>query len=124
MRMRWVLASVLAIVTLTGCTTTAEFVLKNQPSAAQAAQNRGVFELSCNEVSTTLLNSKTIDLYERQVPEYQIGVSGCGKKEVYTVVCNPNSGCMAYDSKEGALDTAVSSTEAGIEQLEYTEIMH
>lgn len=124
MKIKWSIASLLAIITLSGCTTTAEFVNQNQPAATSAAQSRGAFELSCHEVSATTLNTKTIDLYEKQIPEYQIGVSGCGKKQVYTVICNPDSGCMAYEDMDGALDAASSSADASTQQIEQTEEMY
>ncbi|WP_147094859.1 hypothetical protein [Vibrio superstes] len=116
MKLKSVISCVLAAATLVGCTTTAEFINDNQPSAALAAQNRGRFELSCSEVSTTLLNSKTIDLYTRQIPEYQFGVSGCDKKEIYTVTCNPDSGCMAYHNKDQVLDEV---DDSGVPAISY-----
>jgi hypothetical protein len=86
-----------------GCTSTQEFLNENQAMAMEAAVNRAKFELSCQTVDTTVLNKKTIELYRYEVPQYQVGVSGCGKKVVYLVNCNPDSGCMVYDNKNAPL---------------------
>ncbi len=91
-----------------GCTSTQEFLNENQSMATEAAMNRAKFELSCQTVQTTVLNKKTIDLYRYEVPQYQVGVSGCGKKVVYLVNCNPDSGCMVYDNKNAPISESKS----------------
>lgn len=113
----WVVA-LLASATLMGCTSTQEFLNDNQVQATEAASNRGKFEFSCDAVSTTVLNRKTIDLYRMQVPQYQVGVAGCGKKEVYIVNCNAESGCMVYDSKHDFLTDAKENGDSAISKIE------
>ncbi|GEA51613.1 hypothetical protein VIN01S_24170 [Vibrio inusitatus NBRC 102082] len=103
MKIKTLVVALLASATLMGCTSTQEFLDDNQINATQAAGNRGKFEFSCDAVTTTVLNRKTIDLYRFEVPQYQIGVAGCGKKEVYIVNCNEENGCMVYDSKHDFL---------------------
>lgn len=118
MNFRLILAGALASMTLMGCTTTQDFLNENQVTATQAAQNRGKFEFSCDAVTTTVLNRKTIDLYRIDVPQYQIGVSGCGKKAVYIVNCNAENGCMVYDSQHDFLEQTESGTKANINEIE------
>ncbi|GEM79800.1 hypothetical protein [Vibrio superstes] len=113
MKMKVILAGLLASLALVGCTTTKDFLNDHQDEATQAASNRGKFEFSCDAVSATVLNRKTIELYPVEMPQYQVGIAGCGKKEVYIVNCNPESGCMVYDSAHDFLkDTKKQDTTA------------
>ncbi|GAM54109.1 hypothetical protein JCM19232_3884 [Vibrio ishigakensis] len=118
MKMKCVLMGLLASTALMGCSTTQDFLNDNQITATQAAQNRGKFEFSCDAVTTTVLNRKTIDLYRIQVPQYQIGVAGCGKKAVYIVNCNAENGCMVYDSQHDFLEQTDTGTKATLNNIE------
>ena len=108
MKTKLLLISTLTSIFMMGCTSTQEFLNENQSMATEAAMNRAKFELSCQTVQTTVLNKKTIDLYRYEVPQYQVGVSGCGKKVVYLVNCNPDSGCMLYDNKNAPISESKS----------------
>ncbi|AYV23845.1 MULTISPECIES: hypothetical protein [Vibrio] len=108
MKTKLLLISTLTSIFMMGCTSTQEFLNENQSMATEAAMNRAKFELSCQTVQTTVLNKKTIDLYRYEVPQYQVGVSGCGKKVVYLVNCNPDSGCMVYDNKNAPISESKS----------------
>ena len=108
MNTKLLLISTLTSIFMMGCTSTQEFLNENQSMATEAAMNRAKFELSCQTVQTTVLNKKTIDLYRYEVPQYQVGVSGCGKKVVYLVNCNPDSGCMVYDNKNAPISESKS----------------
>ncbi|MCG9627962.1 hypothetical protein L1D34_24375 [Vibrio mediterranei] len=108
MKTKLLLISTLMSIVMMGCTSTQEFLNENQSMATEAAMNRAKFELSCQTVQTTVLNKKTIDLYRYEVPQYQVGVSGCGKKVVYLVNCNPDSGCMVYDNKNAPISESKS----------------
>ncbi|KFA95407.1 hypothetical protein [Vibrio sp. ER1A] len=108
MKTKLLLISTLTSIFMMGCTSTQEFLNENQSMATEAAMNRAKFELSCQTVQTTVLNKKTIDLYRYEVPQYQVGVSGCGKKVVYIVNCNPDSGCMVYDNKNAPISESKS----------------
>ncbi|MCG9663421.1 hypothetical protein ACPV5U_08280 [Vibrio mediterranei] len=108
MKTKLLVISTLTSIFMMGCTSTQEFLNENQSMATEAAMNRAKFELSCQTVQTTVLNKKTIDLYRYEVPQYQVGVSGCGKKVVYLVNCNPDSGCMVYDNKNAPISESKS----------------
>jgi hypothetical protein len=76
---------------------------KLQPSAVEAAQQRGVSELACPEASTQVLSKRAVEeaqstgWYEApRRAEYTVGVSGCGKQATYLVTCNRfHSACQA-----------------------------
>ncbi len=111
MNKKLLLISLMTSLATMGCTSTQEFLNEHQSMASEAALNRAKFELSCQTVETTILNKKTIDLYRFEVPQYQVGVSGCGKKAVYQVNCNPESGCMVYDNKDAPFSDESSTRE-------------
>jgi hypothetical protein len=74
---------------------------KLQSGAVTAAQQRGASELSCAQVATEVVDKQTIQepqgtgWYEPpHRAEYSIGVSGCGKRTMYTVACDDRqTGC-------------------------------
>ena len=98
--------AVLALpVLLAGCTSTAQFQQQIQPQAISEAQRRGAFEMNCPAATGELISSETVQPvsfrfgYERA--EYTVGVSGCGKRVSYVVICPDNGGksCFAGASR-------------------------
>jgi hypothetical protein len=79
-----------------------------QPKALAAAEGRGKFELNCPSATAQVLNEQDVQPEIRavrfQAPDravYTIGVSGCGKRATYVVVC-PDDGsrnCFAADGQ-------------------------
>jgi hypothetical protein len=95
---------VLAVATIGGCQTTQQMLAADDGPAIQAAVNRGRWELECPAATGTVLSSTMLQPIlwggiERA--EYQIGVSGCGKRATYVVVCpQDSSGCLATGNRD------------------------
>jgi len=74
-----------------------------QPSAVKVAQQRGASELGCPAATAEVISKHAIEEpqttgwheFPRQA-EYEIAVSGCGKRTTYLVACNKfHSACTA-----------------------------
>jgi hypothetical protein len=99
-------ASVLA--TLAGCTTDAQYMQQLEPQAIETAVNRGKFEMNCptatgSVISKDMLQPAVQGFYARGGPEraeYTIGVSGCGQRATYMVICPLNqAGCWSVGAR-------------------------
>jgi hypothetical protein len=91
-------ASVLSV--LAGCQTTQQIMDASQPQALSIASRRGQFEMSCPAATAQVLSREEVPpvLAYRGTPrlEYTIGVTGCGQKGTYLVICpEDGSGCFA-----------------------------
>jgi hypothetical protein len=91
-------------VVLAGCTSSAQFLQQMQPEALSEAQRRGAFEMNCPDATATLLSSETMQPAIRAIalsgPEravYNVGVSGCGKRTTYVVICPDNGSNACFD---------------------------
>ncbi|MCB1705038.1 MAG: hypothetical protein KDI17_09245 [Halioglobus sp.] len=92
-------------VLLSGCASGPPFIDQMQPTAIDMAERRGAFEMNCPEAKGELLSRETLQPisfrfgYERA--EYTIGVSGCGKRNSYVVICpdNGDKSCFAGASR-------------------------
>ena len=100
------LSLILAVpVILSACASGPPFIDQMQPTAIDMAVRRGAFEMNCPAATGTLLSSETVQPvsfrfgYERA--EYTVGVSGCGKRNSYVVICPDNGGksCFAGASR-------------------------
>lgn len=95
-----VLAAALAA---TACLTQQQLLDDNQAMAMQTAVNRGKFEMNCQdatgivisrEVVQPALNGPFVEGVQRA--EYTIGVSGCGDRKTFVVICpEGGGGCFA-----------------------------
>jgi hypothetical protein len=91
---------------LAACASDQSFLDGPQPAAVQAALSRAKFELSCSDPSPEVL-SRDIVQPEAALPrfggfpraEYTIGVSGCGQKATYVVVCSDETDCFAGEGR-------------------------
>ena len=78
-----------------------------QPDAIHTAQRRGAFELNCPGATAEVLSREIIQspiMNPRFAPperaEYTIGVSGCGQRTTYLVICaDGGNGCVAGGSR-------------------------
>ena len=92
-----------AALALGGCATQAQFLASKQPKAMQTAASRAQFDMSCQEVTPIVLSTDVIQpTYQGpyvggiQRAEYTIGVTGCGKRHTYVVICpQGGEGCFA-----------------------------
>ena len=101
---RWfVTAPVLAGLVVAGCVTPAQFLDSKQGMAVHAAEVRAQFEMSCPTASGQVLSREVVQppiqgpwVGGVQRAEYTVGVSGCDKKMVLTVICpDGGEGCFA-----------------------------
>lgn len=88
---------------LGGCQSQQQIVNEMQADATQVAQQRGKFELNCPAATAQILSKEMIQsaiTNPRWAPpqraEYTVGVSGCGQRATYLVVCaQGGTGCIA-----------------------------
>jgi len=97
----------LSIVTISGiisaCQSQQQIVNEMQADAVHVAQRRGAFELNCPAATAQVLSNEMIQTpitNPRWAPpqraEYTVGVSGCGHRATYLVVCTEGgTGCVA-----------------------------
>jgi hypothetical protein len=97
----------IAALVAAGCMTETQFLASRQPTAIQSAVNRGQFEMNCpsatgqvlsQEVTQPALQGPIVQGEERGL--FTIGVSGCGQRRVYQVLC-PMGGdsCTALEGR-------------------------
>ena len=86
-----------------GCGTQAKFLQSKQPMAIQTAVSRGQFEMNCPNAIGTVLSKEVIQpAFEGPVvgglqrAEFTVGVSGCGQRTTFVVICpDGGDGCWA-----------------------------
>jgi len=96
-------AMVVSAATVAGCASGPPFIDQAQPEAIHMAERRGQFEMNCPQVMSDVVSRETlqplVQTFRFSGPEraeYTIGVSGCGKRVLYVVICPDNgSGCFA-----------------------------
>ena len=89
-----------AIVTMTGCQTTAQLMDASQPQALSVATRRAQFEMNCPAATAQVLSREEVPpvLQFRGTPrlEYTVGASGCNQRATFLVICpEDGSGCFA-----------------------------
>ena len=92
--------ALLALALSAGCASGPPLVDVMQPEAVGTAMRRAQFELSCNAISNEVISRETIPPlsvnFGQERVEYTIGVSGCGKRATYVVMCSQfTQGCFA-----------------------------
>lgn len=106
-RNRYALVLAGACLAVVGCTSDQQLLASEESIAIQTAVRRGQFELSCPGatgvvLSTNLLQPVLWNGMERA--EYTIGISGCGEKATYLVVCPLGSpSCFAASGRNAAV---------------------
>ena len=95
---------------LAGCQTQGQILANDQDTAVQTALRRARFELNCPDATASVLSSEMLQPAVRTFvytgPEravYNVGVSGCGKRTTYVVICpdNGNEACFASAARIG-----------------------
>jgi hypothetical protein len=92
-----------AVLFAAGCVSQAEFLNNYQPSATQAAVARAQFEMNCPQVTPVIISREVVQpalqgpwVNGIQRAEYTIGVTGCGRRETFVVICPEyGDGCFA-----------------------------
>ncbi len=86
-----------------GCATQSQLLNNNQNAAIQAALSRGQFEMNCPEATPVVISREVVQPALQgpwvggiQRAEYTIGVTGCGKRMSFVVICpEGGDGCFA-----------------------------
>jgi len=97
------LAVSFAVLTLVGCASQSQLLNQNQGMAIQTALSRGQFEMNCPQATPTVISQEVVQPVMQgpwvggiQRYEYTVGVSGCGQKRTYIVICpEGGTGCFA-----------------------------
>jgi hypothetical protein len=109
MLVRLKLLCLFAMVLATGCASGPPFIDQAEPEAMAIAQRRAAFEFNCPTVTVQLLSRETLQpvsfQFGIQRAEYTIGVTGCGKRATYVVVCPDQQAsiCFAGAGRDGIL---------------------
>jgi len=88
------------------CSTQAQLLDSRQTDGIQTAVRRGQSELNCPAVSPTLMSREVVQPPGYNAPgmltgaEYTIKVEGCGKEQVYFIVC-PEGATDCYPAAPG-----------------------
>jgi len=90
---------VLGLAALAGCQSDQQYLQSREAQAVEVALNRGRFEMNCPQASGTVLNMtmlqpaiEGIRFSGPERAEYTIGVSGCGERATYLVICPLDGG--------------------------------
>ena len=79
-----------------GCVSNAQILASTQGMAMQTAEARGKFELNCPTATAEVLSQELVQprfqapimmMNAIQRAEYTIGVSGCGGRKTFIVIC-------------------------------------
>ncbi len=102
---RFVFVALIGVLATVGCQTQQQLVQSNQAIAIQTALSRAKFDMNCPSATGTVLSTNVsqpavqgrfASAYGVQRFEYTIGVTGCGKRRTYVVVCpQGGTGCFA-----------------------------
>lgn len=100
-------APLLAALAVAGCATPPGQVLdRMEPAAIDTAVQRGRFELNCPDAQAALLSRElmqpaieTVRFQGIQRGAFTIGVSGCGQRRTYQIICpEGGAGCFSADT--------------------------
>jgi len=92
-----------------GCQTQQEMVQGQQGMAVQTALNRARFDMNCQSATGQVLSTNVsqpeiqgrfASAYGVQRIVYTVGVTGCGKRRTYVVVCPQGGGCFAAPGRQ------------------------
>ena len=107
---RFVFVALIGVLATVGCQTQQQLVQSNQAIAIQTALSRAKFDMNCPSATGTVLSTNVsqpavqgrfASAYGVQRFEYTIGVTGCGKRRTYIVVCpQGGTGCFAAQGRQ------------------------
>ncbi len=104
MRYRYFLIALFAFLATSGCASNQNQMLDNdQAMAMQTAVNRGQFDMGCPSATGQIISREVVQpalqgpwVNGIQRAEFTVGVSGCGRRKSYIVVCpEGGNGCFA-----------------------------
>ena len=105
MKKRYMFLALVAVLAA-GCQTQEQMVQGQQGMAVQTALNRARFDMNCSSATGQVLSTNVSQpaiqgtfrsAYGVQRFEYTVGVTGCGQRRTYIVVCpqGGGGGCFA-----------------------------
>ena len=90
----FIILALIGVLGLTGCTNVqTQWLDTLQPSAMQTAASQGQAEMSCPTVTPTLMSRQmahkpgNVFPWKRDFTQYTINLKGCGKEQVYFILC-------------------------------------
>jgi hypothetical protein len=95
--------ALIAVLFSAGCASQAEFLNNNQSNATQTAVARAQFEMNCQQVTPVIISREVVQpalqgpwVNGIQRAEYTIGITGCGRRTTFVVICPQYvDGCFA-----------------------------
>jgi hypothetical protein len=109
MKKRYMFLALVSVFATLGCQTQQDMVQSQQGMAVQTALNRARFDMNCpsatgqvlsTNVSQPQIQGRFASAYGVQRLEYTVGVTGCGKRRTYVVVCPQGGGCFAAPGRQ------------------------
>jgi hypothetical protein len=105
MKKRYMFLALVGVFATVGCQTQQQMLQGSQGLAVQTAVNRARFDMGCSSATGQVLSTNVsqpaiqgtfVNAYGVQRLEYTVGVSGCGQRRTYIVVCpQGGAGCFA-----------------------------
>ena len=98
----------LGVFATAGCQTEQQMLQSSQGMAVQTALNRARFDMNCSSATGQVLSNNVSQpsiqgplggtAYGVQRMEYTVGVTGCGQRRTYIVICpQGGAGCFAAE---------------------------
>ena len=98
---------IIAAFAVAGCATQQQFLQSKQNMAIQTVMGRAQFEMDCQELTPVIISKEVVQpalqgpwVQGIQRAEYTVGVSGCGKRATFVVIC-PDGGEGCYSTGSG-----------------------
>ncbi|MFO1316345.1 MAG: hypothetical protein U1F58_12140 [Burkholderiales bacterium] len=95
---------------LAGCQSGPPFIDAMQPEAVNMAVRRAQFEMNCPSATGQVISRETLQPVLQtfrysgpQRAEYTVGVTGCGQRSMFVVICpdNGSGSCYAGGARSG-----------------------
>jgi hypothetical protein len=109
MKKRYMFLALVGVFVTVGCQTQQQMVQSSQGMAIQTALSRAKFDMNCSSATGQVLSTNVsqpsvqgrfASAYGVQRIEYTVGVTGCGKRRTYIVVCpQGGGGCFAAQGR-------------------------
>jgi hypothetical protein len=97
----WLFATL--VLCATGCVSQTQLLDNKQAMAVQTAVSRAQFEMNCQSATGDIISREVVQpalqgpwVNGIQRAEYTVGVTGCGKRHMFIVICpQTGEGCFA-----------------------------
>src|SRR5215469_12332594 len=122
MKTGYMFLALVAVFATAGCQTQEQAVQGQQGMAVQTALNRARFDMNCSSATGQVLSTNVSQpaiqgtfrsAYGVQRFEYTVGVTGCGQRRTYIVVCPQGGGGGSLARCLAAWNTAVNISKSG-----------